>query len=214
MSTWPDIRYITQYLSQSNKNLSEWDWLAAKRVLCYLKGTKDTGIIYQKEATMERSNFGHMTPWSFCDANYAEDPRDRRSTSRFVFMLASGPVMWKSKKQASVALSTTDAEYYTLGIACQEAVFVKQLCQELFMSFCKPMNIYMDNTGAVALSDNLVFHNRSKHIDICWHFVRDLIWSKLLHPSHIPGMQNGAEFLTKALNCYEHERCIHLLGME
>ena len=154
---------------------------------------------------MEGSNFGHVTPWAFCDANYAEDPRDRRSTSGFMFMLASGPIALKSKKQASIALSTTEAEYYALGITCQEAVWVKQLCQELFMSFCEPMNIYTDNTGAVALSDNPVFHNRSKHIDICWHFIRDLIRSKLLHPSHIPGIQNGADFLTKALNRYEHE---------
>src|SRR5882724_10961709 len=106
MSMQPDIGYITQYLSQSNKNPSERDWLAAKRVLRYLKGTKDTGIVYRREATMEGSNFGHMTPWAFCDANYAEDPRDRRSTSGFVFMLANGPITWKLKKQASVALLT------------------------------------------------------------------------------------------------------------
>jgi len=188
-----------------NKNLSERDWIAAKRVLHYLKGTKDIGIVYQRDATSEGSNFGHVMPWAFCDANYTEDPRDWKSTSSFVFMLASGIIAWKSKKQASIALSTTKAEYYTLGIACQEAVWVKQLCQELYMSFCERMNIYTDNTGAVALSDNPVFHNRSKHIDICWHFVHDLIQSKLLCPSHIPGIQNGANFLMKALNHYKHE---------
>src|SRR5882724_1070542 len=214
MSTRPDIGYITQYLSQSNKNPSERDWLAAKRVLRYLKGTKDTGIVYRREATMEGSNFGHVTPWAFCDANYAEDPRDQRSTSGFVFMLANGPIAWKSKKQASVALSTTKAEYYALGIACQEAVWIKQLCQELLMTFGGPIDIYMDNTGAVALSDNPVFHNQSKHIDIRWHFVRDLVRSKVLRTSHIPGVQNGANFLMKALNHYEHEQCLCLLGME
>ena len=182
MSTQPDIGYITQYLSQLNKNPSEWDWIAAKRVRHYLKGTKDIGIVYQRDATLEGSNFGHMIPWAFCDADYAEDPRDWKSTSGFVFMLASRPIVWKSKKQASIALSTTKAEYYALGIACQEAVWVKQLCQELYMSFCERMNIYTDNTGAVALSNNPVFHNSSKHIDIHWHFVCDLIKSKLLCP--------------------------------
>ena len=122
--------------------------------------------MYQRDATLEGSNLGHVTPWAFCNVNYTKDPRDQKSTSRFVFMLASVPITWKSKKQASVALSTTKAEYYMLGIACQEAVWVMQLCQELYMSFCKLMNIYTDNTEAVALPKNPVFHNRSKHIDI------------------------------------------------
>ena len=129
-------------------------------------------------------------------------------------MLAGGPITWKSKKQVSVALSTTEAEYYAIGIACQGATWIKQICQELNMSIDKPIRIYTDNTGAIALTDNPVFHNRSKHIDICWHFVRDLIRTKTIHTSHIPGTQNGADFLTKALNCFEHERCVKLLGME
>ena len=100
-----------------------------------------------------------MTPWAFCDANYAEDSRDRKSTSAFIFMLANGPIAWKSKKQASIALSTTKAEYYALGIAHQEALWIKQLCKEFLMTFGDPIDVYMDNTGAVALSDNPVFHN-------------------------------------------------------
>ena len=141
-----------------------------------------------------------MTPWAFCDANYAEDLQDHRSTSGYAFMLVGGPIAWKSKKQGSVALSTTEAEYYALGITCQEAVWTKQLFQELQMAFDEPINVYTDNMGAVALSDNPVFHNRSKHIDIKWHFIRDLIRSKSICTSHIPGTQNGADFLTKALN--------------
>ena len=94
----------------------------------------------------------------------------------------------------------TEAKYYTPGIACQEAVWLKQLCQELQMTLDGPTNVYMDNMGAVALSDNPVFHNWSKHIDIRWHFVCDLIQSKSIHTSHIPGTQNGANFLTKALS--------------
>jgi len=72
-------------------------------------------------------------------------------------MLANGPITWKLKKQASVALLTTKAEYYVLGIACQEDIWVKQLCQELFMTFREPVDIYMNNTGAVTLSNNPFF---------------------------------------------------------
>src|SRR5882724_2154933 len=77
---------------------------------------------------------GHMAPWVFCDMNYAEDPHDCSSTSRYAFMLAGGLISWKSKKQTSVALSMTEAEYYALGIMCQEAIWLKQLCQELQMT--------------------------------------------------------------------------------
>ena len=157
---------------------------------------------------------GHVTPWGFCDVNYVEDSRNRKSTSGYMFMLAGGPIAWKSKKLMSVTLSTTEVEYYALGIACQEAVWIWQLFQELFVMFNDPIHIYSDNTGAVALSDNPIFHNKLKHINICWHFIRDLIRSKVIHTSHIPGMQNGAKFLTEALNHHEHEHCIALLGIE
>src|SRR5882724_4875498 len=214
MSTRPDIGYITQYLSQSNKGPLQHDWNAAKRVLRYLKGTRDLGIVYHREPISGSRDHNHAKPWGYCDANYAEDPRDRKSTSGYTFMLTGGPIAWKSKKQSSVALSTTEAEYYALGLACQEAVWLRQLCKELYINLNQPTPIYSDNTGAVALSDNPVFHNRSKHIDIRWHFVRDLIRSKLIRTSHIPGTENGSDFLTKALNRFEHERCVKLLGME
>ena len=118
MSTRPDIGYITQFLSQSNKSPTECDWNVAKRVLRYLKGTRDVGIVYRRSSKTSDTNLEHTTPWGYCDANYAEDPHDCKSTSRYVFMLASSPVPWKSKKQVSVALSTTEVEYYMVGITC------------------------------------------------------------------------------------------------
>ena len=213
MSTPPDIAYITQFLSQSNKDPTQQDWKAGKRVLRYLKGTKDVGIIYRRDPEERRAGLGHMTPWGYCNANYAKDSHDQKSTSGYAFMLANGPIAWKPKKQPSVALSTTEAEYYALGITCQEGVWLKQLCQEIFMALNKSIHIFLDNTGAVALSKNPVFHSRSKHIDIRWHFIRDLIQSGSIRSSHIPGVKNGTDFLTKAVNRYEHEQCLKLLGM-
>ena len=166
MSTWPDVAYITQFLSQSNKNPTQQDWKTGKRVLRYLKGMKGIGIIYQRNHEQQRVGQDHMTPWGYCNTNYTKDSHDRKSTSGYVFMLANGPIAWKSKKQPSVTLSTTEAEYYALGIVCQEGVWLKQLCQEIFMMFDKPIYIFLDNTRAVALSEKPVFHSRSKHIDI------------------------------------------------
>ena len=146
-----------------------------KWVLRYLKGSKNVGIVYRKTPEPVEANMDCAIPWGFCNANYAEDPHDWKSTSGYVFILMGGPIAWKSKKQASVALSTMEAEYYTLGIVCQEATRLRQLFQELSTSFIEPILIYSDNTSAVALSDNLVFHNRLKQIDIRWHFVQNLI---------------------------------------
>jgi len=203
-----------QFLSQSNKNPSQHDWNAAKRVFRYLKGMRNLGIIYRRDLETGGAEQDHVTPWRYCDINYAEDPCDRKSTSRYSFMLMGGPIARKSKKQALVALSTTKGEYYALGITCQAASWIQQICQELFMNLDNPTCIYSDNIGAVALSDNPIFHNRSKHINICWHFIQNLICSKAICTSHIPGTQNRAYFLTKALNWYEHEHCIKLLRVE
>ena len=135
MSTGPDIGYIMQFLSQANKSLTQQDWSTVKRVLWYLKGTRDIGITFQWDlntvhAKHEPAGTAHakhnpagtahtkhdpLTPWGFWNANYTEDSWDQKSKSGYVFMLTGGPILWKSKKkQASVGLSTMEAEYYAL----------------------------------------------------------------------------------------------------
>ena len=172
---------------------------------------KELGIVYRRAPERKGADRDHLTPWGYCNANYAKESPDRKST---LSCLLNGPITWKLKKQISVALSTTEAEYYALGIACQEAVWLRQLCQEIFLPLNTLIHVLSDNTGAISLSDNPVFHNRSKHINIRWHFVRDLIHSKVVCSSHIPGVENGADILTKALNHFEHEQCVQLLGLE
>jgi len=85
------------------------------------EGTRNIGIIFQNDPSTVHTQHKFMTTWGFCDANYAEDSHDQKSMSSYAFMLAGSLISWKSKKQASIALSTTEAEYYVLGIACQEA---------------------------------------------------------------------------------------------
>jgi len=111
MLTHPDIGYITQYLSQMNKNPLQWDWNATKRVLRYLKGTKDLGLVFWRESNITHNKHNPVMPWGYCNADYAEDSCDWKSTSRYVCMFMDRTVSWKSKKQVSVSLSTTEAEY-------------------------------------------------------------------------------------------------------
>src|SRR5882724_5229139 len=108
----PDIGYITQFLSQANKNPSQCDWNATKRVLRYLKRTKELGIMYKRDANDSRNGSRSDVPWGYCGTNYTEDPHDHKSMSGYAFILVGGAILWKSKKQTSVSLSTTEAEYY------------------------------------------------------------------------------------------------------
>ena len=80
MSTCPDIGYVTQFLSQANKHPSQWDWNTVKRVLRYLKGTKELGIVFRRDPGMGQAEHDPASPWGYCDANYVEDPRDQKST--------------------------------------------------------------------------------------------------------------------------------------
>src|SRR5882724_11682589 len=156
MSTCPDIGYVTQFLSQANKHPSQRDWNTVKRVLRYLKGTKELGIMFRRDPGMGQAEHDPASLWGYCNANYIEDPRDQKSTSSYTFMLAGGSISWKSKKQSSISLSTMEAEYYALGIACQEAEWIRQICLELLIPLNSPIQIYLDNTRAVALSENPV----------------------------------------------------------
>ena len=108
----------------------------------------------------------------FSDADWGGDPEDRHSTTGNVFVLAGGAVSWLSKKQAVVALSTSEAEYMALSLAVQEALWFRKLFTDLQME-AKPITIKEDNQGAIALTQNPIAHSRTKHIDIRFHFIRE-----------------------------------------
>ena len=109
------------------------------------------------------------------NADWAADVQDRRSTSGNVFLLGGGAITWSSRKQSSVALSTVEAEYMALSVATQEAVWLRQLQEELGVPEGCPTLIYEDNQGVISMAKNPVFHKRTKHIQICYHFVREAV---------------------------------------
>ena len=108
----------------------------------------------------------------FSDADWGGDLDDRHSTTGNVFLLAGGAISWVSKKQAVVALSTSEAEYVALSLAAQEAAWLQKFLTELQIT-SKPIVIMEDNQGAIALARNLIAHSRTKHIDIRYHFIRE-----------------------------------------
>ena len=139
-----------------------------KRILRYLKQLPNLGITYKRQHTKK------LTIEVYSDSDWASNPEDRRSRTGYVVLLADGPVAWQSKSQKTVALSSCEAELYALCEAAKEIMWLSQLLQELKVDFTVP-TLHVDNQAAIALSTNPVNHQRTKHIDIKWFFVREAI---------------------------------------
>lgn len=160
--TRPDIAYATSHLSQFNPKHDIEHWLAVKRVLRYPKGSLDLGLVYKQT---EEKLIG------FSDADWGNDVNDRKSYSGYVFKLGNAGVSWEARKQRTVALSSTEAEYVAMSASTKEAIHLKGLLTELtgHSSAITNITIYYDNQSAEKLTANPVFHNRTKHIDIRYH---------------------------------------------
>eukprot|EP00253_Pinus_taeda_P030438 PITA_30438 len=135
----------------------------------------------------------------FTDADWAGSPTDRKSTSGGVFSIGSTVFSWYNRKQRSVALSSAEAKYMATSLAACEAIWMRKILVGLFGSYLKPTVIYCDNQSCIKLSANPVFHDRSKHIDIRYHHIRDCVQRRVMLLSYIPTEDQDADILMKAL---------------
>jgi len=206
-STRPDIAFAVNRLASYTANPSLQHYAAAKRILRYLAGTKDHGITYSKSAANTNNSF-----YGFADAAFANHD-DHKSTSGYVFLASGGAITWKSKKQTTIALSSTEAEYVALSEAAREACWIRNLYEELGFPQDLPTIIKGDNDGSIAMAKNQQFHNRSKHIAIRWHWVRDLVDEKLIDIQTCRDPQQTADVLTKALPRPKHVQHITEMGL-
>lgn len=202
--TRPDIAHAVSYLSQYNDCHDSSHWSAAKRVLRYLKGTRNVGLSFKKTT---KSLIGYV------DANWANCLDDRKSYTGFVFMMAGNPISWESRKQPTTALSSTEAEYMALSEATKEAVYLQSFLLELGMTAVQKVKLFSDNCGAIKLADNPIHHNRSKHIDVRHHFVRGALQSGRIEVVYKPTEHMAADVLTKGLSRSKHRKCTELLGL-
>ena len=204
--TRPDIMCAVSQLSAYNANPCSRHLMAAKRVLRYLSGTLDLGITYRPPSA---------EPEVFSDANWAGDEDTRKSTTGCIVMLNGSGIIWMSRRQVTVALSTMESEYMALAEAAKEIKWLRLFLSELrYGSSSKSTTLNTDNQGALALAKNPVSHARSKHIDIRHHFIRDTIADKSVWLQYIPTEDMTADSLTKALGRQKHYRCLTLMGME
>ena len=191
IATRPDLSEAVGKLSQHMSRPNKEHWVAAKRLLRYVKGTLELGLKF------ERSNNFELVGYS--DADWAGDVDTRKSTSGYVFMLGQAVVAWASKKQSVVALSTTEAEYIALCSATQEAVWLRRLLEGLQEGQARSTTIFEDNQGAICLSKNPKDHSRTKHIDIKYHYVRHAVQKEDIDVRHCETKRMIADTLTKGL---------------
>lgn len=188
-ATRPDISYAVGVLSKFNAAPTETHMTAAKRVLRYLKGSAEYGIVYKKSQS---------APVAYSDASWADDNDSRRSTSGNVFLKSEGPISWFSKQQRVIALSTAEAEYIAAAEATKEAAWLRQLLTELGGLCDEPLTLHIDNQSAISIA-NKATSKRSKHIDIRYHYIQDEIVNKHISTSYCPSTSMKADILTKAL---------------
>jgi len=201
----PDIAHPVSQLSQYSARPDRTHWTALKRVLRYLMGTKELGITYVSGSFV-------LTGWT--DSDWAGDLDDSKSTAGYVFLLAGGAISWASKKQPSVALSSTEAEYIAQKTAATEAVWLRGLLQELGLRDEAPTEIWADNQGAIKLASNPEYHRRTKHIRIQYHYTRECVASGEIKFMYVSTKDMAADGLTKSLPQAKFTRFTSLMGLK
>ncbi|CAK9800955.1 Retrovirus-related Pol polyprotein from transposon TNT 1-94 [Anthophora plagiata] len=207
VATRPDIAHAVSVLSRFNENYGKPHWNAAKRVLRYLKGTVEYGLVFERDKQ-------DLT--GFVDSDWANDMDDRVSYTGYIFKLAGAAISWESRKQKTIALSSTEAEYMALTEAAKEATYWKNFFAELGLRKGSegPITVYCDNQGAQKLMRNPVFHARTKHIDIKHHYVREAHQNGIIDVEYLPTNEMPADILTKSLSGPSHKKLTWLLGIE
>lgn len=193
LCTRPDLSTCVNILSRyANKNNNEL-WKCLKRVMRYLKGTMNLKLTYEK------NNYKNIL-FGYVDSDWGGDVTDRKSTTGFLFKLFENcTISWCTRKQNSVASSSTHAEYMALYEAVTEAIWLKQLASSIYIKIAQPILIYEDNNGCICIANNPTSHKRSKHIDIKYHFSREQIKLKNIMLKHISTGMQIADAMTKGL---------------
>ena len=194
LCTRPDlctsISILSRYTNNNNKEL----WQCLKRVLRYLKGTLDLKLTYVKSSDCDNIIIGYV------DSDWAGSETDRKSTTGYLFKaFESCLICWNTKKQNSVAASSTEAEYMALFEAVREVLWLKTLIISLKIELNNPIKILEDNQGCISIANNPTCHKRSKHIDIKYHFSREQVENKLINIEYISTEKQLADIMTKPL---------------
>jgi hypothetical protein len=203
--TRPDISYSVGVVSRFMEEPKHAHWKAMKRILRYIKGTVSLGLFYSESSEFKLKGYS--------DSDWCGDVDDRKSTSGFVFYLGDTAFTWVSKKQPIVTLSTCEAEYVAASWCVCHAIWLRNLLCELGLPQSDATKIRVDNKSAIELAKNPVHHERSKHIDVRFHFIREHVKKGDVQMDHVATRDQAADIFTKALptELFNHGKT--LLGM-
>jgi hypothetical protein len=205
LCTRPDIANALGCVAKYCDGYDQSHWIAVKRIIRYLNTTKDLKLTYGigPEIGLE----------CYADASWGDDLNTRRSTTGYLTKLDGNIISWKSQRQPTVALSSTEAEYMSLSAAVQEIIWLKKMLSNLKIYPESKVKIYQDNQGAIALAKNPIFHQRTKHIDIKYHFVREKVESGEVELVYVPTVMMQADFMTKNLPKPKFAKDVNKIGL-
>jgi hypothetical protein len=204
-ATRPDLMFAVNMIARFMEHPVESHMMAAKRILRYIKGTLELGILYKKGEQADLI--------AYSDSDYGGDIDDRKSNSGYVFMLGSGAVAWSSRKQPIVTLSTTEAEFIAAAHCVCQGIWLKRILDSVGLRQKQCLTVLCDNISTIKLSKNPVMHGRSKHIDIRFHFLRNLSSEGSVELVHCASKDQLADVMTKALSLPLFEKFRKLLGV-
>ena len=201
--TRPDLAYTASSLAKHMANPCERHWTILKGVGRYLNATKDLGILY---GTSPDGLTGYT------DSDYAACKDTRRSRTGFVFTLYGGAVSWSSKQQSVVATSSAESEYIAASLAARECIWLRRIAHFLEVPFDKSIPLFIDNQSALHMATNSSDSARTKHIDVHYHFLRNVVNRHLLRMSFISTDDNPSDMFTKALSRDKFSKFAKLIG--
>lgn len=193
--TRPDIVYTVHVLSLFMHSPKNVRLQAAKRVLRYLAGSKEQGILLASSSAAQLQ--------AYCDSDWAGCHNSRRSTLGFCIMLGQLPIAWKAKKQSVVARSTVEAEFRSLAMTVCEVIWIKKL-KELGIKDLGATTFFCDNQATLAIAANPVHHEKTKNVEIDCHFVGDKVVEGHISPTYVPTSSQIADVFTRILSTEHH----------
>lgn len=191
-NTRPDIAASISILSKKVQKPRHNDMLEVKRVIRYLKGTRNLKLKINDTENVENLH-------AYSDASWAEDTDDRKSMSGYYCTVNGGAISWSSRKQDNVALSSCEAEYVALTETCKEVTWLKQIAIALDINVKGPITIFTDSQSCIAIIENQKFSNRTKHIDARYHYIKEEVTSGRIKLIYVPTNDNIADLMTKPL---------------